>query len=128
MNTDAAEPQPQGESPDLWRLPEVLEVRVGLRRFEPPRRVTTKGVDREVRSAVEIEIQVSEPFQIRALAPVLWVGDVPLTMSESDGKNTYRFFALEAKTLIADAPISLSWSSTNAPRMETRYGYTPPSS
>src|SRR6266511_4192942 len=93
MAMDAGRPIEQPPSPDLWRLPGILDVRVRERHFEPPRRVTTAGVDHAVSDAVEIEVRLSEPFQVRALGPVLWVGNQPLTIAESDGELTYRFFA-----------------------------------
>jgi hypothetical protein len=105
----------------------VLDVRVRRRRFDPPRRVTSQGVDREVRDAIEVEIRVSEPFVIRALGPVLWVGEEPLTIVESNGKDVYRFFSLKPEALRADAPISLAWNSPGSRRKETRYRYIPPS-
>src|SRR5713226_4224565 len=103
-------------TPGLWGLLDVRQVEVRRRRFDPPRRVTDQGVDREVRSAVEIEIRVSEPFAIRALGPVLWVGDEPLTVAESDGKELYRFFSFKPQALKPNASISLAWNSSSAPR------------
>src|SRR5712692_10091758 len=111
MNIDSGGPLHGHKAIDLWHLPEVLDVRVRRRRFEPPRRVTSQGVDREVRDAIEVEIRVSEPFVIRALGPVLWVGEEPLTIAESNGKDVYRFFSLKPEALRADAPISLAWNT-----------------
>jgi hypothetical protein len=126
MTIDSGGAAQRPESPDLWRLPDVLEVRVRRRRFDPPRRVTSAGVDREVSDAVEIEIHVSEPFQIRALGPVLWVGSEPLTIAEGDGKDVYRFFSFQPDGLQAEAPIALAWNSPGAPRKETPHRYAPP--
>ncbi len=75
---------------------------------------------------LEVEVQVSEPFEIRALRPVLWVGDVPLTVAESDGEKVHRFLALDPEALRSDAPISLAWNASGAPRQEARFRYTPP--
>jgi len=82
------------------------------------------GIDREESEAVEIEVGVSEPFHIRALGPVLWVGDTPLSVAEFDGRDVYRFFSFEPKELRPGAPISLSWG-TSGPRKETPYRYEP---
>ncbi len=125
MSIDSGRPLPPRQGPDLWRLPEVLEVHTRRRHFDPPRRMTAAGVDRQIRDAVEVEIRVSEPFEIRGLGPVLWVGDVPLTVAESDG-NVYRFLATEPEALKQDAPISLAWNTAGAKRRETRYRYTSP--
>jgi hypothetical protein len=125
-NTDSGAPLPPHVSPDLWRLPDVLDLRVRRRHFDPPFRLTVKGVDHMESDAIEIEIRVSEPFAIRALGPVLWVGDEPLTSAESDGKDVYRFFAFKAEELRPDAPISLSWGATGAPRKDIGRRYKAP--
>lgn len=126
MNTDAGSLTPPSKEPDLWHLPEVLNVRVRNRRFDTPRRFTTAGVDRQVSEATEVEIRVSEPFQTRALGPVLWVGNVPLTIAENEGR-VYRFFAFEPQVLRPNSPISLAWNSPAAPRNRTKFRYRPPS-
>ncbi|MEP6468207.1 MAG: hypothetical protein ABJC24_00390 [Chloroflexota bacterium] len=128
MPTDAGQPL---ESPDdrrdLWRLPEILEIRPLRRRLPNPRRLTVRGEDRYIEEAVEIEVTVSEPFAIRALGPTLWVGEEPLTIAELVEPNRYRFLALNPQSLEAGAPIALSWSARNAPRIETKYRYEPAS-
>jgi hypothetical protein len=111
---------------DLWRLPEVLELQVRRRRFDPKFRVTTAGVDRYESEAIEVEIKVSEPFTVRALGPVLWIGDEPLTIAESDGEVTYRFFAFRPEALRKDAPISLSWNSPGSLKHETKFRFAMP--
>src|SRR5438874_449126 len=126
MDFDSAKPVQERKAPDLWRLPKILELHVLSRHFDPPKRVTTKGVDRRVSDGIEIRVRLSEPFTIRALWPVLWVGDEPLTIAESDGKNTYRFLCFDPRKLKAKAPISLSWNSPGADREKTEYFYEPP--
>lgn len=111
---------------DLWRLPEILELHVRRRRFQREFRVTTAGKDHYVQDAIEVEIQVSEPFAVRALGPVLWIGDEPLTVAESDGKTTYRFFAFRPEALRMGDPISLSWNTPGAKRSETRFRFAMP--
>ena len=125
-NTDSGAPLPPYVSPDLWRLPDVVSLSVRHRHFDPPFRVTVQGVDHLESDAIEIEIRVSEPFAIRALGPVLWVGEEPLTFGESADKDVYRFFAFKPEALRAEAPISLSWSATGAPRKDTGRRYKAP--
>jgi hypothetical protein len=74
-----------------------------------------------------MEIEVSEPFAIRALGPVLWIGEEPLSIAESDGNHVYRFFSFTPDALKAGAPISLSWGSPGAPKKNTSHRYEPPS-
>ena len=126
MDTDAPPPIVQPEAPDLRRLPDILDVQIRLRRFDPPRRVTVAGKDTQANEAVEVEVRVSEPFQIRALGPVLWVGEEPLTIGDSPSERVYRFYAFTPARLRADAPITLSWDTPGAPRKETKYRYVSP--
>lgn len=126
MDSDAARPTVQREAPDLWRLPEILEVLIRRRHFDPPKRVTIAGADTQVKEAVEVEVRLSESFQIRALGPVLWVGDEPLTIADSPGERVYRFYGFKPQRLRPDAPITLSWNSPGAPRKETKYRYSTP--
>jgi hypothetical protein len=126
MVTDPGTRVAQPASPDLQSLPDILDVQVRNRRFDPPRRTTTHGIDRQVQSAVEIELRLSKPFIIRTLGPVLWIGEEPLSIAESDGGVIYRFFSFEPDRLRADAPIALSWGDRDSPRKTTPYRYHPP--
>jgi hypothetical protein len=126
MIFDAGVPAEQRPAPDIWKLPDVLRVTTHHRHFDPPRRITTAGVDRPVTDAVEIEIQVSEPFVTRAVGPVLWVGDEPLSVAEGGDKNIYRFLAFKPDALKAGAPIALSWGADPAARKNTAHRYEVP--
>src|SRR5690242_17750594 len=127
MSGDAGIPEQDGRFADLSRLPEVVDLAVRHRTFDPPRRVTERGVDRSATEAVEFEVRVSEPFPVRALWPVLWVGDEPLGAGDVDGL-TYRFYSFAPERLRVDAPIALGWSSPNERRAQTRYRFAPPAS
>ena len=110
---------------NLSRLPDVLSLEIRRRHFDPPRRVTRKGVDHFVSDAVEFEVTISEAFPIRALGPALWVGNEALTSAEADGL-TYHFFAFEPEKLKPHAQISLGWSSANERLKETPYRFIMP--
>jgi hypothetical protein len=126
MTTDPGGRQIPPMHRDITRLPEALDVQIRHRHFDPPRRVTTRGVDRQVTDAVEFEVKVSEPFPIRALGPALWVGNHPITAAETADPQTYRFFAFEPEKLLAQAPISLGWSAPGEPRKQTRFRFALP--
>jgi len=126
MDADAPRPIIQRDAPDLSRLPEIRELHVRWRRFDPPKRLTVGGKDTAVSEAIEFEIHVSEPFQIRAQMPALWIGDEALTVADSPRDRVYRFYAFAPDRLKPEAPIALSWHSPGAPRTETQYRYTPP--
>ena len=124
MSTDAG--QPLGSSDDrrdIWRLPEVLDVRTVRRRLDQPKRLTIRGEDRYLDDVMEVEVEVSEPFEVRALGPVLWIGDEPLTIAEEAGENRYRFLVPEPAALLEGAPVELSWNTPDAPRSQTKYTY-----
>jgi hypothetical protein len=123
MNSDAGTASRGAPERDIWRLPKVMEVRFRRKRFDPPRRVTSLGVDRMATEAVEVEIVTSEPFMTRALGPVLWIGETALTTAEGVKKNVYRFFSFEPEVLKTGARVTLSWNSPGAPRQETDFHY-----
>ncbi len=127
MTTDPGAKIPQPKSPDLSRLPDILDAQARARRFEPPRRVTTNGVDRHVDAGIEIEVKLSEPFVIRALSPVLWIGDTLLTEMDCNG-TICRFYAFDPQRLPKNGSIALSWGFADAPRKATRHHYHPPAS
>jgi hypothetical protein len=126
MDSDAPRPIVQRQAPDLQRLPDVMEVHIRWRRFDQPRRVTIAGKDTFHKEAVEFELRVSEPFQIRTLGPVLWVGDEPLTIADEVSTGVYRFYAFTPDKLRANAPLALSWNSARAERKATKYVYLLP--
>jgi hypothetical protein len=57
-----------------------------------------------------LRLRVSEPFQVRALGPVLWVGEEPLTGADNPSVGVYRFYAFSPEKLRVDAPIALLWN------------------
>jgi len=126
MDSDAPRPIVQREAPDLQRLPDILEVHIRWRQFDKPRRVTVAGKDTFHKEAMEFELRLSEPFQIRALGPVLWVGDEPLEIADKVSNGVYRFYAFAPDKLRAEAPIALAWNSARAQRKPTKYVYSAP--
>jgi hypothetical protein len=116
----------QPESPDLRHLPDILDLVIRWRRFDPPKRVTVAGKDTRAEEAVEVEVRLSEPFRIRAVGPVLWVGDEPLTIGDSPTERVYRFYSFAPARLRAGAAITLSWNTAGAPQKETKYRYSSP--
>lgn len=123
MTMDSGGPAQGPVHRSTWRLPEILDLHIRHRHFDPPRRVTTKGVDRQVSEAVEFEVRVSEPFPIRALGPALWVGNHPVTFAEAAGELIYRFYSFEPEKLLAGQSISLGWTLPSAPRKATRFRF-----
>jgi hypothetical protein len=125
MSSDSGAPQRGPNIVNLSKLPDIVSLEIRRRHFDPPRRVTRKGVDRLVSDAIEFAVRLSEEFPIRALGPALWVGNEPLTTAEVDGL-TYRFLAFEPDKLEAGAPIALGWSSPSEARKPTQFRFTLP--
>jgi hypothetical protein len=112
---------------DLWRLPEITDITIYRIRFKRPRRFTILGKDRVISETIAFTIFTSEPFVIRALGPVLFVGDTALTVAEGEGDRRYRFLAPEPQRLKTGSPIFLAWNTSDPPRKATRFKYEPPS-
>jgi hypothetical protein len=126
MSFDTAGRVPPRRDVNLWHLPEVLAVEVHRVRYKRPRRYTVQGKDYEISEAVEIVIETSEPFIIRALNPALFVGDIALTPANGEGDRRYRFLAIQPDDLRPGARISIAWNSPGAPQKETNFTYHPP--
>jgi len=122
MASDAA-PRKPGLSRELWHLPNVTHVEVVRAHYKPPRPHVIQQKMRPVHEAVEIVIQTDGPIPERALAPVLFVGDVVLTESEPAGPLRYRFFAFDFDKLTEGAPLSLGWTMNDSPKVPTKFHY-----
>jgi hypothetical protein len=122
MSTDSGGPL-RAPRRNLWYLPDILAVEVRRRRYPDLRRVTVAGVDRYLREGTEVVVRFSKPLPIRALGPVLWIGDVALTIAESDDGTEYRFLAPNPEALRRGDPVSLGWNTPRAPRNKSRFRY-----
>jgi len=109
----------------LWQLPEVLSVETRHAVYREPRIYWVGTEDRRARQAVEFLVRTSAGLPIRALSPVLLVGDVPVGECRQEGKNLYRYFAFEVERLQPGAPISLGWPNRPRPRRATSFHYQP---
>lgn len=125
MTTDSGAPHRRPVR-DIWSLPEIVSVSVRHRRFDSSRRITVRGEDHYLDEGLEVIVRLSAPLPIRALGPVLWVGDQPLSIAESDGEREYRFLAPEPEALQEGAPIALSWGTGGARQGENRHHFEPP--
>lgn len=94
---------------DLWPLPRVLSIAV--RRVEYPQaKVYYVGSQRrETRRAVEFRVATDAPLPVRAVTPVLKVGNITVPDYTTEGGNRYRFVAYEPDGFQADATIRWGW-------------------
>jgi hypothetical protein len=109
-------PQPRRPARDPWYLPDIRRVEAVLRRYRRPR-VTYEGLERiEHKQAVELLVETTGPFPVRALAPVLYIGGEPVPDWEREDDNVYRFFAFAPERLEDGAPLGLGWPGDPEPR------------
>lgn len=126
MTDDPGQPEPRSRRPDLT-LPRVVRVAARLVRFEPPPRRNFDSKLPRLDTTVEFLVETEEPIPIRALAPVLYVGEVAVTEVSADDPTHYRFIALRPSDLDDGAPITLGWSGQPGnERLATTFRFEPP--
>jgi hypothetical protein len=100
--------------PDLPRadfsMPKVLDIQIRATKFEAPRLRNFASSLSSNDDAVEFIVKTDGPIPIRALGPVLYVGETAVMEVTEVGPNTYRFVAPARERLTQDAAISLSWT------------------
>jgi|SRR5947209_11568638 len=101
-----------------WELPQIVNVKTRARLYQPRATRNFENPLGAARNALEIVVSLSSPMPIRALGPVLWVGDVRLTESEPvepDGKEM-RFWSFDPSRLKDGAPIAMMWMGEEPPK------------
>jgi hypothetical protein len=92
-----------------WSLPRILEVAFRPVKHEVPRIYYVGRERRQTSETVEIMVRTAAPLPIRALSPVIYVGDVPVEDYEVAGRNLYKYLAFNPSALLPGAPVSLGW-------------------
>lgn len=105
---------PQRSSDDrrggrLDALPRIVNITTRLATYEVPKIFYVGPEKKEVRRAVEITVQTASPIPVRALSPVIWIGDSPVREMETVGANQYRFYAIDPGQLRDGAAIAFGW-------------------
>lgn len=95
-------------------LPEVLSVATRATRFEPPQRRNFSSTLPARETTVEFVVETAAPIPIRALGPVLYVGETAVTEVFADDDTHYRFVALRPDELREGEPITVGWSGGRA--------------
>lgn len=109
------------------RLPRVVSIATRLVRFEPPQRRNFESSLPRLERTVEFLVETAGPIPTRALSPVVYVGDVPVTEVAADDDTHYRFTAMEPERLEEGAPVTMSWSGEPASeRMAVGEAYVSP--
>lgn len=109
MSNDPGQREARGRRPD-HRLPRILRVSTTRAAFDPPPRRNFDSALAPVPDTVEFLIETDGPIPVRALSPVLYVGDTPVTEVSADDDRHYRFVALRPASLRDGAPLVLGWS------------------
>ena len=122
LDPHGEEPEPRRPSP--FAIPELLDVEITRVRFRDPRPYYVGPERFEAVYGVEFRIRTDGPIPIRALSPLLIVGEVEIDAYDDLGENRYRFTAFAVDDLQEGAPITLGWTSA-PPRSESRFRYVP---
>ncbi len=127
MAIDQTPPLPPAPGPN-WELPEIVDVQSRLANYRPRKPRNFASPLEAVKNAVEIVVTLESPLPIRAMAPVLYVGDTQLTESEAVDKEglQLRFWGLERERLADGAPIALGWMGSRREQRKTKFAFHKP--
>ena len=106
--TDYSQREPDAPRSD-WTLPKVLDIKIKKIPYQAPKLRNFKSSLEQYKEAIEFIVKTDGPIPIRALGPVLYVGEAVVGEGSEIKKNQYRFLAFEFDELKSEAPISLSW-------------------
>jgi hypothetical protein len=127
-STDSTAPRGPGRRVGRPDLPEIVSLTIERVPFRRPSYKFVRTAYPDTKQALAFNIEVKSAFRLDTDAtPVLYVGDVELTHSESLGERRYRFLAFPAdeNAMHLEAPISLGWPG-HRPHRQTRFRYKPP--
>ena len=97
---------------NLWRLPRLVSIAVRHVTYPQPK-VYYVGTERkETRQAVELRVQTDAPLPIRAVTPILKIGNTVIADYNTEGATRYRFVAYEPERLEPGAVIRWGWPNS----------------
>ena len=123
MSSDTGERLPDPPRAD-FSMPKVIDIQIRATKFEASRLRNFTSSLSSSDDAAEFVVKTDGPIPIRALGPVLYVGETPVTEVTEVGPNTYRFVAPARRELKRDTPIHLGWTGqpiTESERTAFRY-------
>lgn len=127
MSSDQSQPLPPAPRP-AWELPAIIDVAIHRTPFTPREPRNFRSPLAAVPDACEVVVTLAAPLPIRAMGPVLYVGDVQLTESEAIDKEgrKIRFWGLEPSRLRKGAPISLAWGGEKPSAKSSKFKFALP--
>ena len=126
MSMDSQGREPELPPRDLRQLPDVLNVEVTRVHYATPLvRFTGPNDTVEYDQAVELLVTTSEPFPIRAIPPILYIGEQPVGDWEQVDATRYRFYAFRSEELRDGTPICLGWPDDPDTAKDTGYRFQP---
>lgn len=116
--------EPRIPKPDMFALPNILKIEITRVRFREPRPYYVGQERIESSRGAELRVRTDGPIPIRALSPVLYVGDAAIDAYEEIGENHYLFTAYRVDELKEGALISFGWLDL-AKTIQTEFRYVP---
>lgn len=111
-------------NPDPFALPMVQEIEITRVRYSVPRPYYVGQERIECSNGVEFLVRTDGPIPIRALSPILFVGDAAVEAYDEVGENLYRFIAYLVEDLSIGAQISFGWAKGPGV-LDTKFRYEP---
>lgn len=109
---------------NLWRLPRLVSVSTRMVTFPEPRTYFVGSERHETGQAIELRVETSEPIPVRAVTPILVVGETAISDYTTEGTKTYKFTAYQPERLRSGAPIRWGWPGHSDKLTITRFRFS----
>jgi hypothetical protein len=110
-----------------FKLPQIENIEIKLIPYEAPKLRYFKSSFSKYSQAIEFLITTDAPIPVRALSPVLYIGEIPLAEGETIKENSYRFLAFEINELKDNTPIYFGWQGDRKEQLrKTKFVYKRP--
>jgi hypothetical protein len=107
-------------------LPAIVSVEASRVKYDPPRRFYEGREPIEVRDGVELLVQTAAALPVRAVSPVLFIGETAIDEYEVAGANLYRFFVFNLQRVQPGAAISIGWPFARQMARQTNFRFQIP--
>jgi hypothetical protein len=125
MSADSSSKESLENGNDLWKMPEVLSMKIIQVHHKNPVQYFIKSKLVDVHEEIEFLVNTSEDFPIRALSPALFIGDFSVTEFSRVSKNIYRFVtpSMNVERLKKGSPISIGWLGVKSKKIKTNFQF-----